>query len=117
MGFDFLCESCGKRLTVPPGLYEKKVRGRVVTIACKTCGAPIRIDATVPPPAVEEKPKIVTSSSSLSEPSTQASSDRPAADAPAIPKAARLPEANIPEPFGSFRPPQLSTAPPSSGES
>ncbi len=52
MGFDFVCDSCGKRLTVPPALYEKKVRGRVVNIACKLCGASLRVDGTVPPPAV-----------------------------------------------------------------
>ena len=55
MGFVVACESCGKQLTIPPGLYEKRVRGRVVTIACKACSAPIRIDASVPPPPVEQR--------------------------------------------------------------
>jgi serine/threonine-protein kinase len=100
MGFEFLCESCGKRLTVPPGLYEKKVRGRVVTIGCKSCGAPIRIDATLPPPPVEEKAE-----------------SAPAEHSPAIPKAGRMPEGDeVAEPFGSFRPPVFTSAPPSSGE-
>ena len=26
MGFVVACESCGKQLTIPPGLYEKRVR-------------------------------------------------------------------------------------------
>lgn len=100
MGFDFLCESCGKRLTVPPGLYEKKVRGRVVTIACKTCNAPIRIDATEPPPPVQSVGETAS----------------PAPAPPVIPKAARIPEADVPEPLASLRAPLLSSAPPSSGD-
>lgn len=55
MGFDYACAACGKRLTVPPNLFETKVRGRIVSIACKTCGSAVRIDGTLPPPAVAER--------------------------------------------------------------
>ena len=46
-----VCTSCGKRLSIPEALYEKKVRGRVVSITCKVCGNPVKVDGTVPPPA------------------------------------------------------------------
>ncbi len=47
------CGSCGKRLLVPDALYEKRVRGRVMQLACRDCGAMIRVDGTVPPPPVQ----------------------------------------------------------------
>jgi serine/threonine protein kinase len=53
MGFVVTCESCQKRLSIPAALYDKKVKGRVVTITCRSCQAPIRIDATIPPPPDE----------------------------------------------------------------
>src|SRR5262249_27695834 len=31
-------------------LYDSKVRGRVVNIRCRACGAAIHVDGTVPPP-------------------------------------------------------------------
>jgi hypothetical protein len=46
MAFSFVCSACGKRLSIPPPLYEKKIRGHVVTIGCKVCGADISVDAT-----------------------------------------------------------------------
>jgi eukaryotic-like serine/threonine-protein kinase len=46
-----VCTSCGKRLSIPEALYDKKVRGRVVTITCKVCGNPVKVDGTLPPPA------------------------------------------------------------------
>src|SRR6188474_143646 len=51
-----VCTSCGKRLSIPEALYEKKVRGRVVSITCKVCGNPVKVDGTVPPPASGPKP-------------------------------------------------------------
>jgi serine/threonine protein kinase len=93
MGFDFVCDSCGKRLTVPPGLYEKRVRGRVVNIACKVCGAAIRVDGTLPPPPVSElAPRNPTSEAA------------PQSDSLAIPGAPRLPDVL---PRTSPRPPPL----------
>ncbi len=69
MGMIVACQACGARRTLPTKLYDSKVRGRVVNIPCKTCGAAIVVDGTVPPPDVEEiEEKLI-----------------------AIPKAARLP--------------------------
>ncbi len=54
MGITVACLSCGNRRTVPASLYEDKIRGRVVKIPCRSCGALIAVDGTVPPPAVAE---------------------------------------------------------------
>ena len=51
MGLQYVCQACGRRLTVPEELYASKIRGRMVTVKCKGCGAPVGIDGTVPPPA------------------------------------------------------------------
>ena len=53
MGLHYVCQACGRRLTVPEELYASKIRGRVVTVKCKGCGAPVGIDGTAPPPAIE----------------------------------------------------------------
>lgn len=53
MGFLIVCQACGKRLTIPERLYRERVRGRVVNVVCKGCGAPVRVDGTVPPPLAE----------------------------------------------------------------
>jgi serine/threonine-protein kinase len=53
MGRHYLCKACGRRLTVPEELFANKIRGRVVTVKCKGCGAPVGIDGTIPPPPVE----------------------------------------------------------------
>ena len=54
MGIMVVCKSCGNRRTVPSHLYDEKIRGRVVRIACKACGGIIWVDGTVPPPPVAE---------------------------------------------------------------
>jgi serine/threonine-protein kinase len=54
MGFTVECSSCGARRTVPQPLFDDRIRGRVVNIPCKGCGAAIRIDGTMPPPPVAE---------------------------------------------------------------
>jgi serine/threonine-protein kinase len=46
------CEACGRLFAIPDELYEKRVRGRIAGIACRGCGNRIRVDGTVPPPAV-----------------------------------------------------------------
>lgn len=51
MGITVVCQSCGSRRTVPSHLYDDKIRGRIVRIACRACKAIISIDGTVPPPA------------------------------------------------------------------
>lgn len=48
------CQSCGARRTLPTSLYEARVRGRIVNIPCKNCGAAILVDGTLPPPADTE---------------------------------------------------------------
>jgi eukaryotic-like serine/threonine-protein kinase len=53
MGITVVCQSCGGRRTVPAHLYDERIRGRIVKIACRACGTMIAVDGTVPPPAVE----------------------------------------------------------------
>lgn len=53
MGITVVCQSCGGRRTVPADLYDEKIRGRIVKIACRACGTMIAVDGTVPPPPVE----------------------------------------------------------------
>ena len=55
MGITVVCPSCGSRRTVPTLLYDEKIRGRVVKIACRNCGEMISVDGTVPPPPVAER--------------------------------------------------------------
>ena len=50
MGMTVVCQACGARRTLPTSLYDSRVRGRVVNIPCKNCGAAILVDGTVPPP-------------------------------------------------------------------
>ena len=56
MGITVVCQSCGNRRTVPASLYEEKIRGKVVKIACKACGKLISVDGTLPPPADPNTP-------------------------------------------------------------
>lgn len=55
MGITVVCQSCGSRRTVPAHLYDEKIRGRVVKIACRACKALIAVDGTVPPPPIAEQ--------------------------------------------------------------
>jgi serine/threonine-protein kinase len=50
--FTVECGTCAKRMSVPEELYEKRVRGRAALLACRGCGAKIRLDGTAggPPP-------------------------------------------------------------------
>src|SRR6187402_2230101 len=50
MGMTVVCQACGARRTLPSSLYDSRVRGRMVNIPCKNCGASILVDGTVPPP-------------------------------------------------------------------
>ncbi len=54
MGITVVCQSCGSRRTVPASLYDEKIRGRVVKIACRGCGSLIPVDGTLPPPPETE---------------------------------------------------------------
>jgi eukaryotic-like serine/threonine-protein kinase len=77
MGRQYVCQACGRRLTVPNELFAKKVRGRIVNIKCKGCGKPVSIDGTVPPPTGR------ASSSNLASQPGRSQSSRPAPDYPA----------------------------------
>jgi len=46
MAFEVHCGKCGARFTLPKDLYERKVKGRVVTVRCKKCRADISVDGT-----------------------------------------------------------------------
>jgi hypothetical protein len=54
MLFTVECATCQKRMSVPLELYEKRVRGRAALLACRGCGAKIRLDGSAgdPPPKV-----------------------------------------------------------------
>src|SRR5688500_2674074 len=56
MGITVVCQSCGNRRTVPASLYEEKIRGKVVKIACRACGKMISVEGTLPPPADQNTP-------------------------------------------------------------
>ena len=56
MGITVVCQSCGSRRTVPADLYDGKIRGKVVKIACRGCGKMISVDGTIPPPPAAEMP-------------------------------------------------------------
>ncbi len=51
MPYAVTCKACGARFSVADDLYKKRVAGKSVLINCKQCRAPIRIDASVAPPA------------------------------------------------------------------
>jgi serine/threonine protein kinase len=76
MGCQYVCQACGRRLTVPDELFAKKVRGRIVTINCKGCGRPVSIDGTVPPPS----PTATIATPTGPEPSRPKDPDRQAAE-------------------------------------
>ena len=40
------CGECGARFALPDDLFERKVRGRTVTVKCKQCNAGITVDGT-----------------------------------------------------------------------
>ena len=46
MAFEVHCGKCSARFTLPDDLYDRKVKGRVVTVRCKRCGADISVDGT-----------------------------------------------------------------------
>lgn len=50
MGMTVVCQACGATRMLPSALYDSRVRGRVVNIPCKNCGAAILVDGTLPPP-------------------------------------------------------------------
>ena len=50
MPFPITCTACQKTFSIADDVYERKVKGRVVTIKCKQCQAGIRVDGTTDAP-------------------------------------------------------------------
>ena len=46
MPFPITCTACHKTFSIADDVYERKVKGRVVTIKCKQCQSGIRVDGT-----------------------------------------------------------------------
>ena len=46
MAFPIKCGDCQKSFSISDEVYNRKVRGKQVTIKCKSCGAAIRVDGT-----------------------------------------------------------------------
>ncbi|HVY26024.1 MAG TPA: serine/threonine-protein kinase [Polyangiaceae bacterium] len=65
MGITVVCQACGNRRTVPASLYDEKIKGRVVKIPCRSCGATISVDGTVPPPPAAENASTPTTEDPL----------------------------------------------------
>jgi cytoskeletal protein RodZ len=61
MAFEVHCKKCSARFTLPDDLFERKVKGRVVTVRCRKCQADISVDGiqlSQPPPAPELTPTV-----------------------------------------------------------
>jgi hypothetical protein len=50
------CRSCGARFSVADDLVHKKLSGKVVTLRCKRCHEPIRVNASEPPGRRSSRP-------------------------------------------------------------
>jgi hypothetical protein len=44
MPVSITCGICAARHRIPDGLYDRKFRGRIVTVGCKQCGADVVVD-------------------------------------------------------------------------
>jgi hypothetical protein len=82
MPFPITCTACQKTFSIADDVYERKVKGRVVTIKCKQCQAGIRVDGT--------KDTLVTSASDSVRPPDVASAAPPVAAPVAAPEPAPL---------------------------
>lgn len=60
MPFPITCTACGKTFSIADDVYERKVKGRVVTIKCKQCQAGIRIDDTAHGASEADEPEPVS---------------------------------------------------------
>jgi hypothetical protein len=85
MPFTVACKACGTRLAIPDSLYDKKIKGRSVTIACKNCGSDIKVDGTKPRGELDVSAR--TANGEATEPKSAAKSE-PQAVAEAEPEAA-----------------------------
>ena len=80
MSLHYVCQACGRRVTVPQELFASKIRGRIVTVKCKGCGASIGIDGTLPPPPATERASAGSDQSVIGKSTANA---KPAVDATA----------------------------------
>ena len=48
MAFPISCGGCGASFNIPDEIYQRRVAGRLVTIKCKHCQAPIQVDGRKP---------------------------------------------------------------------
>jgi hypothetical protein len=48
------CEACGAVFAIPEEIWDKRVRGRVATLKCRSCKAEIHVDGTAERPASDE---------------------------------------------------------------
>jgi hypothetical protein len=67
MPFPITCTACQKTFSIADDVYERKVKGRVVTIKCKQCQAGIRVDGTKDTPvfSAADVPANVSGSAAL----------------------------------------------------
>lgn len=56
MPYAVTCKSCGARFSVADDLVQRKFAGKVVTLRCKRCHEPIRINASEPPGRRSSRP-------------------------------------------------------------
>jgi hypothetical protein len=56
VAFPIKCGDCKKSFSISDEVYNRKVRGKLVTIKCKSCGSAIRVDGTKPKPSSRPAP-------------------------------------------------------------
>lgn len=98
MPFPITCTACQKTFSIADDVFERKVKGRVVTIKCKQCQAGIRVDGTKDTPvfsaadAPAPAPAMVSAAPAVAEVAPPAAPAL-AAEAPAPPPVALVPTA------------------------
>lgn len=80
MPYAVTCRSCGARFSIGDELYRKRFAGRVITLRCKQCQGPIRLNASETPSRPQQN-------------------KRPVPSPPAPPVRPRPPLRSIPEDF------------------
>jgi hypothetical protein len=124
MAFVVVCAACGKRLNIPDALYQGKIRGRIVTIGCKQCGADISVDGTKESSSEESTPRAADDSYRLSAAVLEVpnvldavATSAPAAPVgPAVPTAPSAPSAPVGAAKGAPANPPAATATPAPPE-
>src|SRR5450755_3209835 len=81
MPLPITCAACQKTFSIADDVYERKVKGRVVTIKCKQCQAGIRVDGTKDTPAFSMAGDSVRPPPAAAAPAPAAAAPAPAAAA------------------------------------